>query len=203
MGTPNPGARGDTGIGTRLNKSEKDLAQLRRLIENPPKTKAAAPAGGAVNGVTRVSCWTMLIDRDVAAASAFPTDLELQELSGEPQGVTLTTPDEFGRSDLSIATAGFYLVKMDAWLAFQPGDPATYVEFYVDHTGSSYHFPRLRVPVTPDFLGGTSGPDAVASWTCAALAIPAAATLSFGARFIDPSSTPAVNYWSVDVSRVG
>jgi hypothetical protein len=200
VGTVNPRARGVANLRTQNAADRKDREQLRRLVS---RQRSVAPASGGVTGIARASCWSALLDPQSTFVNVSPTELEIETLSGDDQGVTLTAADGYGRSDLSIEMAGYYLVKMDAWLAFAGGSSADFVEFYIDHTGSDYHFPRLRVPVTPDFLGGTSGPDAVASWTVAALELPDGGTISFGARFIPTGSTLTVNYWSVDVSRVG
>lgn len=180
------------GLASTITGQTADTQQVRRMVQSIPKPE---PASGGIEGITRASAWSLSTFDATGKIICNPAGtFDVVDLSGEGPSVSQTS------NYLTVTEAGFYLVTVDAWLSFT-GTAPEYVQFTIDHTGSDYHFPRRNITIYDDLLG--NGPDAVDTWTVGPLAIPAAGSLYFGAAWPGSNVDCDVNYWSLDIAKVG
>ena len=185
---PAPGSEG-----RRLKEVERAIAQLQRLMTAKQKIPKVTPGGG-IEGITRVSAWELTATATATNVLVAPSGtFDITERAGEAPTVTQSGSGV-------ILAAGYYLVTMDAYITFSGTRPPG-GRYWLDYSGSEYHFPQVVVPIIEDVVGGSDN-DLVTSWTVGPLPIESPGSLTFGASWPGSNTSAFVNYWSLDIAKV-
>ena len=186
-------ARGDADLGRRLSRMEKSIDLLDQRMQRQQRIPEAAPGGG-IEGITRVSAWSLSTSATATNVLATPSGtFEITERAGTAPTVTQDGPG------VTLAE-GYYIVTMDYFIAYNPTVPAA-GRVWLDYSGSEYHFPQQVSPIVDDVVGGSA--DLMGSWTVGPLPVVAPGSLTFGASWPGSNTSAFVNYWSLDIAKVG